>query len=562
MSKPISEKKNVKVLLDVCQAEGLTNVVISPGSRNAPLIISFASTEGFQCYPVVDERSAAYFALGMAQQTQKPVALVCTSGTAVLNYAPAIAEAYYQHVPLVVITADRPREWVGQADGQTIDQSGVFRNYIKYSCDLPAELSSPDEEWYASRMLAEAFIACQRDLPGPVHINVPLREPLYGRTVHQGKKSLSIKHHSGETKLPESVLHELAERWNGTERILILCGMMNPDKRLYDVLNRLSAKENVVVLTETLSNCYGNGFVRCIDRVVNSIREEELPLFRPDLLITLDGPVLSKMIKTLIRQYPPKEHWHLSKAGQVVDTYKQLTRVVDGDAADVLCQLEPFIGDKKARYRETWLKRAEKAVTMHHDYLKNIPWSDLKAFDTIFSYLPKPLKLQLANSTPVRYAQLFDCFEGVESYGNRGTSGIDGSVSTAVGAALVSDVPTLLVTGDLSFFYDSNALWNRFVSQKLKIVIVNNSGGGIFRFLQGSSDAEELEEFFATGHSMNAEWVTARFGVKYVKAENDTELKAQMETLFQYDEPVVLEVMTPLKDNAKVLKGYFAMLKN
>ncbi|MFT3738827.1 MAG: 2-succinyl-5-enolpyruvyl-6-hydroxy-3-cyclohexene-1-carboxylic-acid synthase [Breznakibacter sp.] len=479
MSKPISEKKNVKVLLDVCQAEGLTNVVISPGSRNAPLIISFASTEGFRCYPVVDERSAAYFALGMAQQTQKPVALVCTSGTAVLNYAPAIAEAYYQHVPLVVITADRPKEWVNQADGQTIDQSGVFRNFIRYSCDLPAELHTPDDEWYASRQVAEAFVACRRGLPGPVHINVPLREPLYGRTVHQGKKSISIKHYSGETRLSENTLHELSERWNSTDRILILCGMMNPNPKLYEVLNRLSAKENVAVLTETLSNCHGNGFVRCIDRVVNSIREEELPLFRPDLLVTLDGPVLSKMIKSLIRQYPPKEHWHLSKGGEVVDTYRQLTRVVEGDAADVLVQLETLVSDKKARYRDTWLKRAEKVVPLHLDYLKNIPWCDLKAFDTIFAHLPKPLKLQLGNSTPVRYAQLFDCFDGVQSYGNRGTSGIDGSVSTAVGAALASNEPTLLIVGDLSFFYDSNALWNRFVSSRLKIVVVNN-GGGVF----------------------------------------------------------------------------------
>jgi 2-succinyl-5-enolpyruvyl-6-hydroxy-3-cyclohexene-1-carboxylate synthase len=561
MSKPISDKKSVKLLLDVCQQQGLKHVVISPGSRNAPLIISFASSGLFRCYPIVDERSAAYFALGMAQQFQEPVALVCTSGTAVLNYAPAIAEAYYQHIPLVVITADRPKEWVGQADGQTIDQSRIFQNYINYQCDLPVDVSTEDDEWYVARLVSEAFMAANGALAGPVHINIPLREPLYGRTVHPPKMAGTFRHIGGRSWLDEEQLTRLAQSWHSMERVMVLVGMMPPNAALAEVLNRLSVHENVVVLTESLSNCYGKHFVRCVDRVVASIRDEEKPLFRPDLLITLDGPVLSKMVKTLIRQYPPKEHWHFSQTGQVVDTYRHLSVVVDGDSAAILAQLEGIINDKKSRYRETWLKRVEVTEPLHAQYINTLPWCDMKVYDCVLNAMPKDMPLQLGNSTPVRYAQFFDVFEGVQCCANRGTSGIDGCVSTALGAAFAMQQNTLLLVGDMSFFYDSNALWNRFSGQYLKIIVVNNSGGGIFRFLPGSSDSEELEEFFAVGHQMNAAWVAQRFGVAYRHVASENELAEALPAFFASTQTEVLEVETPLKDNAKMLKNYFSMLK-
>lgn len=564
MSKPISDKKNVKILIDLCRAEDVTDIIISPGSRNAPLTLSFAALEDFDCYSIVDERSAAFFALGMAQQKNKMVALVCTSGTALLNYAPAIAEAYYQNIPLIIISADRPGEWIDQADGQTIRQHDIFHNYIKYSCTLPVDIHTKEDEWYAVRQISEGFKICKEDLQGPVHINIPLREPLYGRTVHHQNKIKTVTHNKSIGGLPEHAIEELVNCWSGTERILILMGMRKPDAKMQQVLDELEKRERIAILTESLSNCYGDGHIRCIDRVVSSFREEEMALYRPDLLITFDGQIVSKMVKTFLRANPPKEHWHISASGEFIDTYQQLSRVLEGDPSSILNQLIHIVKPVKSRYRENWKKRFEMASSFHNEYVKSLPWSDFKAFNSIVNHLPKPCTLQLGNSTPVRYAQLFDEYQQIKSFSNRGTSGIDGSVSTAVGAAvaLKHKEQVVLITGDLSFFYDSNALWNNYIPTNLKIIILNNGGGGIFRFIQGPAETEELEEYFATGHNMNAELLAKQYSVNYHRCENNEELEASLPQFFEDEKAMILEVMTPAKHNAKVLKNYFATLKS
>jgi 2-succinyl-5-enolpyruvyl-6-hydroxy-3-cyclohexene-1-carboxylate synthase len=562
MSKSVSDKKTVKALVDVCQMHGLTDVVLSPGSRNAPLIITFTNTESFRCHPVVDERSAGFFALGIAQQTRKPVALVCTSGTAVLNYAPAIAEAYYQNLPLIVITADRPEEWIDQADGQTIRQRGVFENFIKYQCSLPVEIESSQDEWYVNRVVNEAFVEATDALNGPVHINVPLREPLYGRTVHSQKPIRVLKKHKSSGCLPQQLIDELSEVWKGHERIMILVGMRYPDNELKEVLEQFGESDRVVVLTETLSNCCSEKFVQCIDRVVSSIRDEDLALFKPDILITMDGVLVSKMLKTFLRQNAPREHWHISEGGIAPDSYQGLTKIIKGQPVETLRQLMSFLQPVKCRFRETWMKRVSLVASIHDEYVKKLPWSDMKVFEMIIHQMPRPVHLQLGNSTPVRYVQLFDGFNNVSSFSNRGTSGIDGSVSTAVGAAYSSNHPTLLLVGDLSFFYDSNGLWNKRLSPNLKIIVINNSGGGIFRFLQGPAEADELEEFFATSHHMSAEHVARQYGLPYRQCTNEQEFAEGLIQLFEpNDKSFILEVMTPVKDNARTLRDYFAALK-
>ena len=558
----ISDKKTVKILAEMCLAEGIHQVIVSPGSRNAPLVLTLSAMEAFHCHVIVDERSAAFFALGMAQQTGKPVALVCTSGTAVLNYAPAIAEAYYQQVPLLVITADRPQEWIDQADGQTIRQDGIYNHYVRHSCSLRADVLTPDDEWLTERLIADALLTFRKGVPGPVHINVPLREPLYGRTVHQQKRVHRVAYAGGITQLHDEVLDDLAHRWSATERVMILMGMHRPDEGLQQVLEQLQQRERVVVLTESLSNMTGDGFIRCIDRVVTSIGDDEAPLFRPDLLITFDGQVLSKMVKTLLRKYPPKEHWHISPSGLSTDTYRHLTQVVAVDPTQFFLQLMPRIEPVNSRYRTMWQKRAEGVATQHDLYVKALPWCDMKVYDSVFAGLTSQTMVQLGNSTPVRYAQLFDVWQGKESYSNRGTSGIDGCVSTAAGASSVrTDKQTLLLTGDLSFFYDSNALWNKHLPDQLKIIIINNGGGGIFRYIPGPSDTEELDEFFATSHTMHAEYITRQFGVDYWRCDDEATLQERLPEFMGHPRVAILEVMTPSKESARVLKGYFEALK-
>ena len=562
MSKPVSEKKVVKTLVDICLAEGLKEVVISPGSRNAPLIMTFAAQPELECFSIVDERSAGFFALGMAQQTGRPVALVCTSGSALLNYAPALSEAYYQQIPLVVISADRPVEWIDQADGQTIRQEGALDNVVKYSCQLPVSAKNEDDAWYVNRLVNEAFYQCCYPQPGPVHINLPLREPLYGKTVHSGKPVRTIQQVRTSHMISPDNLAELAATWNKSDRILILVGAQKPDPVLNELLLKLAGQEQVVILSETISNVGGEAIISGVDKVVSTITEEEVHFFKPNLLITVDGAVVSKMVKTFLRQYPAKYHWHISPVNRHLDTYRQLTTSIESELKEFLEQIGPLVESVKSRYKDTWQKRAARSEKHHDEYLEKTGWSDLKAYETVGHYLPADWQVQWGNSSAVRYAQLFKDFYQQDSFSNRGTSGIDGCLSTAVGASYATGKNTLLVVGDLSFMYDNNGLWNHYLRSNLKIVVINNGGGGIFRFIPGPSDTEELETFFEASQNIQLKPLAEMYGLDYMVADSQDSLKEALPRLLEdNDKPIILEVKTPAKENAGVLKAYFKRLK-
>ncbi|MBS2211058.1 2-succinyl-5-enolpyruvyl-6-hydroxy-3-cyclohexene-1-carboxylic-acid synthase [Carboxylicivirga mesophila] len=560
MNKAVSDKKVVKTLVDICLSEGLREVVISPGSRNAPLTLTFCANPEFECFSVVDERSAGFFALGIAQQTGRPVALVCTSGSALLNYAPAISEAYYQNIPLVVISADRPQEWIDQADGQTIRQVGALDNIVKYSCQLPTSKNASN--WYVNRLISEAFYQCQHKMAGPVHINVPLAEPLYGKTVHPEEKQRRIKQVVSSSSVSAEAMQQLSEDWLKHDKILIVAGLNKPNGRMQQALRQLSEMEQVVVLTETTSNINGESIITGIDKVVSTITEEEVHFFKPSLLITFDGAVVSKMIKKFLRDYQAKEQWHISVSNHHMDTYQQLTTSIEAEPADFLEDLLPKVTSIKSRYRTTWLNRAERSDKHHEEYLAKNGWNDLKAIAHIASALPEKWQVQWGNSSAIRYAQLFKEFYNEDTYCNRGTSGIDGSLSTAVGASYISQKPTLLVVGDLSFLYDSNGLWNNYLQSNLRIIIINNGGGGIFRFIPGPSDSEELETYFEAAHQLNMQPLAEMYGLKYLRADNEEAMNDCLTQLFsESDKPIILEVKTPAKENAGVLKSYFKRLK-
>lgn len=562
MSKPVSEKKVVKTLVDICVAEGLKEVVISPGSRNAPLIMTFAEQPELECFSIVDERSAGFFALGMAQQTGRPVALVCTSGSAMLNYAPALSEAYYQQIPLVVISADRPVEWIDQADGQTIRQEGALDNIVRYSCQLPVSTNIEVDEWYANRLVNEAFYHCYYPMPGPVHINLPLREPLYGKTVHSGKQVRTIQQVRNNQMLSPEDLAGLAETWNKSDRVMILMGAQKPDPVLNELLLKLAQQDQVVILTETISNIKGDTIIDGIDKVVSTITEEEVHFFKPNLLITMDGAVVSKMVKTFLRQYPAKHHWHISLVNHHLDTYQQLTTSIESEPVTFFEQIQPMVESVKSRYKDTWWKRAERSEAHHAEYLEKAGWSDMKVYEAIAKQVPETWQVQWGNSSAIRYAQLFKAFYRHENYSNRGTSGIDGCLSTAVGACYASRKKTLLVVGDLSFMYDNNGLWNHYLRSDLRIVVVNNGGGGIFRFIPGPSDTEQLETFFEASQNIQLKPLAEMYGLDYQLAEDEEGLKeALIKLLEDNDKPVILEVKTPAKENAGVLKAYFKRLK-
>lgn len=562
MNKPISDKPVVKTLIDLCHRHGVAQVIISPGSRNAPLILSFSGSQLFECITIVDERSAGYFALGLARATNKPVAVVCTSGTAALNLAPAIAEAYYQQIPLIAITADRPVEWIDQVDGQAINQHGIFSNFIRFQCQLPAAIVNGDDEWYTNRVINEALLKATGNVPGPVHINVPLKEPLYGKTIYPNQQARMITQVACNNTFSEEALQLLTNELAKFDRVMVLMGACLPNEELKKALVKL-AEKGVLVLTETLSNTENEAFIGNMDRVVSTISEDEYTIFAPDLLITIDVPVLSRMIKKLIRSQKPNVHWHFSNQPAITDTYQSVTRLIQGGAPILLSELAKQMNQKNNQFVTAWKKRDVQTLERHKSYLANISWCDLKLFETLSQTPFPPLQIHLGNSTPVRYVQLFDWNIRHNWFANRGTSGIDGCLSSAVGAAHGSNEPVLLIIGDLSFFYDSNGLWNNYLKPNFRIILINNSGGGIFRFIAGPSETEELEDFFEAKQTLNAQGIAQTFGLNYIACNNETAFKEALRDFFEPSEkPAIMEVFTPNVENGIVLKAYFKYLKD
>lgn len=565
MSNEYSDKEGVQILIQLLADKGICEAVLSPGSRNAPLLVSVAREPRIRHYVILDERSAAFFALGLAQHSGKPVILACTSGTAILNYAPAIAEAWYQRIPLIVISADRPIQWIDQDDSQTIRQNGILGNIVKASWSLPAEIHNEEERWYANRIVNEAVNCAQKGRKGPVHVNIPFREPLYGTKEYTVQKLRNIAFIDTTQRLEQSAINSLAQQFHTARKVMIVAGFYYPDKELKSCLHRLSQEENVAILTENISNLDDENYITTIDRVLSSISTPET--FAPDLLISFGGPLISRQVKTFLRNHPPQAHWAIDNSEFPADTFKCLTTQINLEANDFFKQLAEVLSCVKKKgavtsgYASQWRQQDETATRRHDRYIQATPWSDLKAFSVIIPRLPENSVLQVSNGTPVRYAQLFKHPQVAQRNANRGTSGIEGATSVAVGASAGSSRLTTLITGDMSFLYDSNALWNPYISPQLKIIVMKNGGGGIFRFIPGPSGLEELEECFETAREVNIEGFARTHNLTYFKATGEQQLKEVLSDFFNAaGRPAILEVETPRFENACILKNYFKAL--
>lgn len=563
MNNLFSDKEIIKIIADISVKNNLKRVVFSPGSRNAPFSITFARDSRMETFVLVDERSAAFFALGMAQQSGEPVGLVCTSGTALLNYAPAVAEAYYQRIPLVVISADRPLEWIDQDDSQAIRQQEALRGIVKGVYQLPVEIENEDDRWYANRLVNEAFNAALSGRKGPVHINVPLREPLYKLKSYFKKEERTVRLISSIDSLPNDMVADLSEVVCSSSKIMVLAGMSTPSADLQKALEEFSALPQVIVVTETISNLSSPKFITTIDRVVTSFSEKELPKFMPDLLISFGGPIVSKVIRRLIRSCPPCRHWYLGKGEPFIDTFCRLTERIDVSPAAFFNQIVPVSKAKQSDYAAIWNTRDKRQTEKHDEFLQIAEWSDLKAFSIILPSIPQGSNLQLGNSATVRYAQLFKDCRAVDMRSNRGTSGIDGSSSTAAGASCVFDGLTTLISGDMSLMYDSHAFWNPYLTSRFKVIVMKNGGGGIFRFIAGPSEVEECEQYFETAQDIDVERLAAFYRLTYFNACDEQSLRSVLPHFYaETEHPAILEVKTPRTVNDKILKAYFKSLQN
>ncbi len=556
-----SAKLQAQLIVDGCKRIGVKKVVLSPGSRNAPLSIAFDEDDTFEVFVITDERSAAFVALGLAQVNKEPVVIACTSGSAPLNYYPAIAEAFYQEVPLIVLSADRPIEWMDQGDGQTIRQENVFNKMVLKSISLLEPLTE-EQRWYAERMLSETLQSAIGKQKGPIHINVPFSEPLYQTTTEIQRINQWILQAETHSTLSKSAIEDLKNYWNQSKKRLIIVGQLHPDNQLLSIIENLALDGSVAILVEHTSNAVSPYFISTIDRTLSCIPAEEVQQYIPDLIVSIGGAIVSKRIKTFLR----KSNVDVIRFGEsfpFMDTFQNLRFTAEINPSSGLKIIEDFIhaNPKVSNFGFLWNKANYKAMEIHNAQLPTIGWSDLYAMASIFDIIPENAHLHLANSSAVRYALLFDPIRSLKYWCNRGTSGIDGSSSTALGASLATlNELHVLVTGDLSFFYDSNALWNKYMHSNFRIIVINNGGGDIFNYIPGPSTTKQWKKVFVAEQKMQVKHIANQFGLDYYYANNKETLYNELESFFvnKSKKSKIIEIDTMDVDNSNILNTYFS----
>ncbi len=563
---------NCRELLDVLIAQGVETIVLSPGSRNTPLLIGASSRLELKKLIVTDERTAAFIALGIGIVTRRPVALACTSGTAMYNYAPAVAEALYQKIPLVVITADRPAQWIDQDDSQTLRQFGALDKIVKRSYDIYAETGmtaacgnksyDSEREWYVNRTANEAMLTATQGQPGPVHINMQFANPLGNTTESFMSPVRKVEVIANDSGLPPHRITELAEELID-KRIMVVAGFMGADNRLNRAIQEFSKFDNVTVLAETISNLHLEGHAYMVDAMLARMTTEEKTHLKPDIVISVGGALVSRMLKEYLRGCEGTQHWTLADTDVSVDCFQRLSRHIDirpdrffkalsSAMRHILKKRDSY---KAADYRNMWQNARETAFRTNRARLGAMPWSELKALEQVFSSVPKSWNLFLSNGTCIRYAQLLVDTLPHACYCNRGVSGIDGTNATALGTALAYGGTTLLVTGDMSFAYCTEILNMHSLGGDLRIIVVNNRGGGIFRYIGTTRNLEIREEYFCCDPQIPLERLTRAYGWEYLHADSETDLCNGLTKLIS-TRKCLLEITVKPESSAEELINY------
>lgn len=518
------------------------------------MTLAFARHPDIHARTISDERSAAFIALGMAQQINQPVVLVCTSGSAALNYFPAVAEAFFQQVPLFILTADRPPEWIDQWDGQTIHQPNVYGNHVKKSFQFPDSFANEDQVWHAGRIVNEAINLAKQYPAGPVHINIPLREPFYPQVDEkfefpQSPREFTVV--SSQSQLSEESLKHIKNRLSEVNRILIVPGQQKPNPQILSLLNQLSKNQKVVVVTDVISNLQSEHTITLHDHWLGN--ENLAQDLVPDLVISFGKSVISKSLKQFLRK-SNASHWHIQPDGQAKDTYQSLTRILACSPQQFLNWLTQNLPIQNEDFFIKWSKLESTVQAALPHTFDLVEFGEYPALHFLLKKIPAFSKLHLANSMAVRYVNFLGK-RVQEVICNRGTSGIDGSNSTAVGCTFTTKEPVTLITGDMAFFYDRNAFWHNYTTPNLRIIVLNNHAGGIFRLIDGPAKQPELEEFFETKQMLSAHHLAEEFGFFYIKVKDQTELERALLDFYEPSiQPKILEIETSSPENAEILK--------
>ena len=512
-----SNKENVNILTSLLVAHGVQHAVVCPGSRNSAIVHNLNECPAIQCYPVTDERSAGFYALGMAQALRQPVVVCVTSGTALLNLAPAVAEAYYQHIPLVAVSADRPPQWIDQLDGQTLPQPDALGRFVRKAVSLP-EPHDDEEHWYCNRLVNEALIAALQGGRGPVHINVPITEPLFDYTVSELPVERKIEWTAAD--MSPATLSHVTRMFLQAKRPMLISGQpMNP----------------------------------LLDEAVSLVGDDEAYL--PDFVLYIGGSIVSKRLKRFLRK--AKETWVVNASGEVPDTFMNLTHVFQGGGEAVADHIRFMMVMEPHPFVQQWdelLARIRQKVEAYEP-----AYSEMAAVKYFEQYVGDA-EVHYANSTAIRLANIFAKHP---VWCNRGVNGIEGSLSTAAGFSCVTDKRVFCVIGDLSFFYDQNALWNQNLRENFRILLLNNGRGGIFNMLPGLEQSPARDAFVAAEHHTSAEGICQANDIVYLSASDMPQLRAGINTLLNIEStrPVLLEIFTDPYEDERVFRDYFNDLK-
>lgn len=560
-----SNKENVNILTSLLLEYGVSDAVVCPGSRNAPIVHNLSVCEAIRCRPVTDERSAAFYALGLAIATRRPTVVCVTSGSALLNVMPAVAEAAYQHVPLVVISADRPQQWIDQLDGQTIPQSDALGRFVRKAVQLP-EPHNDEERWLCRRLVNEAMHLATCRQGAPVHINVPISEPLFEFDTEQ-LPQLSRFNNIKRAAIKDASM-DMPDAFHDATRPMIVIGQLAHGTISHETIRSLS--EKYVVMSEPLSNpsymtIHFDEAIRYIVSDNSSINDDEddKTAYYPDYVIYVGDTLVSKPARRFLRNAKAPSCLITPDAADIHDPLMTLTDIVECDTDSInallasLCEAPDT--DERCQFHDRWQSFLD-AYAAHADAYapEYSQMATVKYFEEQLADLDIDICVHYANSSAVRLACIY-----AQHYVwcNRGVNGIEGSLSTAAGFSLATPDMTICVIGDLSFFYDQNALWNSNLRGNLRIILLNNRGGGIFRQLPGLSDSPAADDLVMASHENTAQGICTQNDIGYMSAKNMDEMQIGIVTLLtrESERPMLLEVFTDSNDDVKALEKYFKL---
>lgn len=560
-----SNKENVNILTSLLLEYGVSDAVVCPGSRNAPIVHNLSVCEAIRCRPVTDERSAAFYALGLAIATRRPTVVCVTSGSALLNVMPTVAEAAYQHVPLVVISADRPQQWIDQLDGQTIPQSDALGRFVRKAVQLP-EPHNDEERWLCRRLVNEAMHLATCRQGAPVHINVPISEPLFEFDTEQ-LPQLSRFNNIKRAVIKDASM-DMPDAFHEAKRPMIVIGQLAHGTISHETIRSLS--EKYVVMSEPLSNpsymtIHFDEAIRYIVSDNNSINDDEddKTAYYPDYVIYVGDTLVSKPARRFLRNAKAPSCLITPDAADIHDPLMTLTDIVECDSDSINALLASLCDapdtDERCRFHDRWQSFLD-AYAAHADAYapEYSQMATVKYFEEQLADLDIDICVHYANSSAVRLACIY-----AQHYVwcNRGVNGIEGSLSTAAGFSLATHDMTVCVIGDLSFFYDQNALWNSNLRGNLRIILLNNRGGGIFRQLPGLSDSPAADDLVMASHENTAQGICTQNDIGYLSAKSMDEMQIGIVTLLtrESERPMLLEVFTDSNDDVKALEKYFKL---